>query len=189
MIRSATNPVRSGFTLLEVMITLVLMSISGILIVPHLADRGGLEVQAAVRQLVSDVSWAQCDAVASQQYRRLHFYSDGRGWCLIDVTDATFSDAFDEATATYADDPWRTRRSEGDFIVDFDSDDRFKEVQVSSVSVSEGGRDVTFDRLGGTVSSPGLGAGGVTIELSDGSTTWKVDLAPVTGRVAVSKVL
>ena len=172
MIRSATNPVRSGFTLLEVMITLVLMSISGILIVPHLADRGGLEVQAAVRQ-----------------YRRLHFYSDGRGWCLIDVTDATFSDAFDEATATYADDPWRTRRSEGDFIVDFDSDDRFKEVQVSSVSVSEGGRDVTFDRLGGTVSSPGLGAGGVTIELSDGSTTWKVDLAPVTGRVAVSKVL
>ncbi|MCH2143030.1 MAG: type II secretion system GspH family protein [Phycisphaerales bacterium] len=184
----ANHLIRRGFSLLEVLITVVIMGISGALIVPHLADRGGLEVQAAVQQLVSDVSWAQCDAVASQQYRRLHFYADGRGWCLIDVTDSSFADPFDEATAQYSDDPWKTRRGGGDFIVDFVADERFTEVAVSAVSVASGGRDVTFDRLGGTVSAPGLGAGAVSIELSDGDVIWRVNLAPVTGRMSVEKV-
>ncbi len=188
MRQATTHLVRSGFSLLEVLITVVIMGISGALIVPHLADRGGLEVQAAVQQLVSDVSWAQCDAVASQQYRRLHFYDDGRGWCLVDVTEATFADPCDEATAQYADDPWRTRRGGGEFIVDFVADERFADVAVSAVSVPSGGRHITFDRLGGTVDAPGFGAGAMSIELSDGEVTWRVNLAPVTGRMSVEKV-
>jgi type II secretory pathway pseudopilin PulG len=179
---------RSGYTLLEAMILMVVLGVAAVLLVPRLADRGDTEIQAAARQLVADISWAQCDAVASQGYRRLHFYNDGRGWCLINVTDATFSNAFDPATADFATDPWRTRRGGGDFVVDFDSDDRFSSVAVSDVTVAEGGRDITFDRLGGTVSAPGLGAGAASVTLSDGSNEWQLDIAPVTGRVVVARV-
>jgi len=182
------NSARSAYTLGEMLIVLVLLGIAAVLLIPQLADRGDTEIQAAARQLVADISWAQCDAVQSQEYRRLHFYADGRGWCMVDVTDATFNDTFNAATADYSADPWRTRRGGGDFVVDFVADDRFLDVQVTDVTTAEGGRDLTFDRLGGTVSAPGLGAGAASVELSDGTDTWKVDVAPVTGRVVVARV-
>lgn len=182
------NLIRSGYTLAEMVIVLVLLGIAAVLLIPHLTDRGDTEIQAAARQLVADISWAQCDAVQSQSYRRLHFYDDGSGWCMINVTDATFGDVFDAATADFSDDPWRSRRGGGDFIVDFVADNRFQDVQITDVTTAEGGRDLTFDRLGGTVSAPGLGAGAASVQLSDGTDTWQIDVAPVTGRVVVARV-
>lgn len=179
---------RNGYTLLEAMVFVSIMAIAATLLVPHLTDRGDTELQAAARQLVSDISWAQSDAVASQEYRRLHFYDDGRGWCLLRVTDATFENAFDPATAEFASDPWRTRRGGGDFIVDFGIDDRFLEVQVADVEMADGSRALTFDRIGGSVMAPGLGAGAGSVTLSDGTDSWRVEVAPVTGRVLVSRV-
>jgi type II secretory pathway pseudopilin PulG len=181
------NSMRFGYTLIEATVVLVILGIAAILLVPHLSNQGDTELQGAARQLVADISWAQCDAVASQGYRRLHFYADGRGWCLLDITDSTFANSFDAATAVFAEDPWRTRRGGGDFIVDFPNDDRYRFVTVSGITTAEGGRDLTFDRLGGTVSAPGLGAGAATVTLSDGTDSWRVDIAPVTGRVAVSR--
>ncbi len=188
MTRPPVNPFRRAYTLVEAIVTLVVLAIAAVLLVPHLSDRGDTELQAAARQLVADIAWAQCDAVAGQGYRRLHFFTDGRGWCLYQVTDATFSDAFDEETADFVEDVWRTRRGGDDFIVDFPADERFSSVAISDVTTAEGGRDLTFDQLGGTVSAPGLGAGAASVTLSDGMDSWKVDVAPVTGRVVVSRV-
>ena len=188
MTHTVLNSMRFGYTLIEASVVLVILGIAAILLVPHLSNQGDTELQGAARQLVADISWAQCDAVASQEYRRLHFYADGRGWCLLDITDSTFANSFDAATAVFAEDPWRTRRGGGDFIVDFPNDDRYVSVTVSGITTAEGGRDLTFDRLGGTVSAPGLGAGAATVTLSDGTDSWQVDIAPVTGRVAVSRV-
>ena len=188
MSTSHSSVVRRAYTLAEAMVVIVVLSIAAVLVVPAMTDRGGTEVQAAVRQLVADISWAQCDAVASQGFRRLHFYADGRGWCLLEITDSTFADPFDPATADYAEDAWNTRRAGGDFITDFEADDRFVEVAIGSVTTAEGNRHLTFDRLGGTVSAPSLGAGSATIVLTDGEVDWQVDVAPITGRVLVSKV-
>ena len=187
MTHTVLNSMRFGYTLIEASVVLVILGITAILLVPHLSNQGDTELQGAARQLVADISWAQCDAVASQEYRRLHFYADGRGWCLLDITDSTFANSFDAATAVFAEDPWRTRRGGSDFIVDFLNDDRYVSVTVSDITTAEGGRDLTFDRLGGTVSAPGLGAGAATVTLSDGTDSWQVDIAPVTGRLAVSR--
>ncbi len=187
MIRPLANPIRAGYTLIEAIVVMAILAIAAVLLVPHLSDRGDTELQAAARQLVSDIAWAQCDAVAGQGYRRLHFYPDGSGWCLYEVTDATFSDPFDANTAAFVEDVWRTRRGGGDFIVDFSGDARFQTVAISDVTTAEGGRDLTFDQLGGTVSAPGLGAGAASVTLSDGTDNWQVAVAPVTGRVVVSR--
>ena len=103
------------------------------------------------------------------------------------MTDGTFDDAFDPQSAIYAEDPWRTRRGGGDIIVDFQADDRFMEVAVSNVSMPAGGRSLTFDRLGGTVVAPGLGAGPASVTLSDGQADWTISVAPVTGAVSVAR--
>lgn len=186
MNRAFHQPMRFGYTLVEAAVVLVILGIAATLLIPRLAGRGDLEVQAATRQLVADISWAQCDAVAGQGYRRLHFFEDGRGWCLLHVDEATFEEAFDPASAVYANDPWRTRRGDGDLIVDFVADERFSEVMISDVSLG-GGRDLTFDRLGGTVSAPGLGAGPGSISLTDGQAVWNVELSPITGAVVVNR--
>ncbi|MDP7029529.1 MAG: prepilin-type N-terminal cleavage/methylation domain-containing protein [Phycisphaerales bacterium] len=184
---AGSNPTARAYTLIEAIVVMVVLAIAAVLLIPHLSDRGDTELQAAARQLVADISWAQCDAVAGQGYRRLHFFDDGRGWCLYEVTDATFSDPFDENTAAYVEDVWRTRRGGGDFIVDFSGDERFSSVAISDVTTAEGGRELTFDQLGGTVAAPGLGAGAASVTLSDGSDNWQVGIAPVTGRVVVSR--
>ena len=76
MINRLSNSVRSAYTLGEMVIVLTILGIAATLLIPHLRDRGDTEIQAAARQLVADISWAQCDAVAGQGFRRLHFYDD-----------------------------------------------------------------------------------------------------------------
>ena len=64
---------RPAYTLVEAVVVLAILAVAAVLLIPRLTDRGDTEVQAAARQLVSDITWAQCDAVAGQGYRRLHF--------------------------------------------------------------------------------------------------------------------
>jgi prepilin-type N-terminal cleavage/methylation domain-containing protein len=179
---------QSGYTLVEMLVTLVIMGIAAALLVPVLGAFGAIETQAAVRRLVSDIAFAQSDAVARQGYRRVHFFADGTGWCLVNIDDTDFFDAFNAGTADYLPDPARVTRGGGDFIVDLAADDRFASVQVESVTTAEGPTNVTFDALGGTVAAPGTAAGAVTVVLSGDDSRWEVDVAPVTGRTTVQKL-
>jgi len=180
--------VHRGYTLVEMLVTLVIMGIAAALLVPTLGEFGAIETQAAVRRLVADIAFAQSDAVARQGYRRVHFFADGTGWCLVQVDDAAFFDTFDAATADFLPDPARVNRGGGDFIVDLATDDRFASVQVESVTTAEGGSELTFDALGGTVTAPGTAAGAVTVVLTGDDSRWEVDVAPVTGRTSVQKL-
>jgi prepilin-type N-terminal cleavage/methylation domain-containing protein len=180
--------VSRGYTLVEMLVTLVIMGVAAALLVPVLGGFGAIETQAAVRRLVSDIAFAQSDAVARQDYRRVHFFEDGTGWCLVRVDDAAFFDTFDAGTADFVADPARVNRAGGDFIVDLAADDRFASVQVESVTTAEGGTDLTFDALGGTVSAPGTAAGAVIVVLAGEDSRWEVDVAPVTGRTSVKKL-
>jgi prepilin-type N-terminal cleavage/methylation domain-containing protein len=177
-----------GYTLVELMVTLVIMGIAAALLVPALGDFGAIETQAAVRRLVSDITFAQSDAVARQGYRRVQFFDDGSGWCLVQVDDGAFFDAFNASTADFVADPASVNRGGGDFIVNFAQDDRFESVHIESVTTAEGGLGLTFDALGGTVSAPGTAAGAVTVVLAGDDSRWEVGVAPVTGRTSVQKL-
>ena len=51
-------------------------------------DADTLALQSAVRLLIADISFAQSDALAHQEYRRVHFYDDGRGWCVVRIAES-----------------------------------------------------------------------------------------------------
>ena len=57
---------RRAFTLIELLIVVVLLGIAGMLVVPAMGSVGVLRIQAAVRTLVSDLTFAQGDAIAQQ---------------------------------------------------------------------------------------------------------------------------
>ncbi|MCH2139171.1 MAG: GspH/FimT family pseudopilin [Phycisphaerales bacterium] len=177
-----------GYTLVEMMVTLIILGVAAALLVPTLGGFGSIETQSAVRRLVSDIAFAQSEAVAHQEFHRVVFHDDGSGWSLVRVEQATFFDPFAPGTAEYLTDPARVNRGGGDFIVDLAADSRFQSVAVESVATAEGVRIVTFDPLGGTVAAPGTAAGAATVVLSGDDSRWEVAVAPVTGRTSVRKL-
>lgn len=176
-----------GYTLIELLIVMAILGISSAILVPHLVNRDSMNVQAAVRLIIGDLSFAQSDALAHQELRRVHFYDDGRGYCLVRITQAELAQPFNEATADYIQDPLDAG-TVGNYIVNFLTDTRFHGVSIQSVSIDGNGRNLHYDSLGGTVTNGGGPGTGGSITVVSGTDKYRLDIAPFTGKLTVVKL-
>ena len=186
--RRNVSPHGRGHTLLELLLTVALLGTAGGVLVPRLVNLEQMEAQAAVRQVIGDLTYAQADAVAQQEFRRVYFYDDGRGYCVIRVTASDFNDAFDPDSADYLDDISSSPGTWGRYIRDFSVDRRFSGVQIADASFDNGRRYITFDSLGGTVMSGQQPGTGGQIEVSSDIATYQIEVAPFTGKLTVREV-
>jgi type II secretory pathway pseudopilin PulG len=171
---------KRSYTLIELLLVCAILGIAGALLIPNIVGRDIMACQAAVRLLIGDLSFAQSDALAHQEYRRVHFNDDGSGWSISRVTQAQLDDPFDPATADYISDPLLG----GQYIVNLAGDTRFTGVSLTNISV-EGGLDLHFDPLGGIVAPNGnVGAGGSVTMLS-ANDEYQITIAPFTGKLTV----
>jgi prepilin-type N-terminal cleavage/methylation domain-containing protein len=177
-----------GYTLIELLIVIAILGISGALLVPYMVNRDTMNAQSAVRRVIGDLSFAQSDALAHQQLRRVHFYDDGHGYCVTRVTDADLSQPFNQATADYIRDPLAGPGSGGNYIVDFVTDERFKGIIIESTDIDGGGHDLHFDTLGGTIMAGGAPGTGGTIILASGPERYQITISPFTGKLTVVKL-
>ena len=179
--------VTRGYTLIELIIVMGILALAAALLVPHLVDRDSLAVQSAVRLIIADLSFAQSDALANQEYRRIQFYADGRGYCLYRVTDVDFADPFDPGMVDYDYllDPLHAQR---DYIVDFTDGSRFEGISISAVNLDGMTRQITYDALGGTVMAVGTPGTGGQITVSSPSGDYRINIAPFTGKLTVTKL-
>ena len=184
---------RRAYTLVEMIVVVAVLGISGSLLVPNLIDRSTFAIQAASRALISDLVFAQSDALANQEYRRLQFIESDEpgsgyvGYCIIRVTPENFSYPYDADTADHILDPMSNSDVDGRYIVDFTKDGRFGDVRISHVSIDSGLDYITFDEFGGSVSSSGgvPGTGGeIELEGGDGH-RYLVTISPFTGKTTV----
>jgi len=185
-----------GYTIVELVVAVTILGVAGMLLVPNLVDRSTFAIQAAARSIVADMVFAQSDALANQEFRRLQFIPAGFeetgyvGFCIIRVTPENFGHPFDPDTADYILDEQGGADALGRYIVDFSSDDRFGSVRISSVDIDSGMDHITFDEYGGSVSSssgaPGTG-GRVELTGGDGR-RYLVTIAPFTGKTTVEVV-
>ena len=186
------NSFSRAYTLIELVLVVAVLAIAGMLLVPNLIDRQTFAIQAASRATVSDIVFAQSDALANQEYRRVQFIeappgqSGYVGFCILRVTPASFGFPFDPSTADYINDPMASASDDGRYIVDFSIDDRFDGVQIDDVNLDSGLDYITFDEFGGSISSssgaPGIGG---TIDLSSKGFRYRVHVAPFTGKTTV----
>ncbi|MEO0964995.1 MAG: prepilin-type N-terminal cleavage/methylation domain-containing protein [Planctomycetota bacterium] len=162
-----------GYTLIEVLITVVVIGLASAIVVPSLMRGGTLGLQAAARIVIADLLLAQNDAIAYQARRRVVFDIDNNEYRI-------------EAGTIQPDGSvaWSTLQvswmpGNGDYVVDFDTDSRFDGVVLIEADF-DGAEQVAFDELGG----PSDG-GFVRLRFED--QTYRVQLAEFTGRVSVTR--
>ena len=82
---SRSFPICRAYTLVEILITVVILGIAAAIVIPSMGDSGVLRVQAAVRQVISDISYAQSEAVAHQRSVGVLFDPVNKTYGLIDM--------------------------------------------------------------------------------------------------------
>ena len=181
-----------AYTLIEMLIVVALLGIAGALLIPHLVHQDNLTAQSAVRLLIADLSFAQSDSLANQEYRRVQFIQDingiGTGYCIVRMTEADFDLPFDPDTADYISDPLGVVGSAGRYYVDFATTDRFDGVTIIVSDFDGGNQFITYDTLGGTImtgNAPGIG-GQIQLQVKD--VIYQIDVAPFTGKLTVTKL-
>lgn len=190
-----TGFVRRGYTLVELVIVVAVLGIAGMLLVPNLIDRGTFTIQAAARSIVSDLAFAQSDALANQEFRRVQFIEAPAGtkgyvgYCLLSINPSTFNQSFDSGTAEYITDPLSSSSNDGRYIVDFSSDSRFDGVRIQAVNLDEGLDFISFDEFGGSItSSSGTPGTGGTIDLVSEGHEYRIHVAAFTGKTTVEVI-
>lgn len=169
-----------GYTLIEVLIVVTVMGIAGTMVIPSMSGANVLRVQAGVRTVVSDITFAQMDALGYQEPRAIVFDVEQNRYTLVQVVG---SEIDLETDAMY--DP----RGPGQrYIVDLDEFD-FGGAVISEVDLS-GGDTLIFDEIGGPVAEAGsdeMSSGGsVTITAPSG--VFRINIAAFTGRVTVTRL-
>ncbi len=162
MRRSA--PVSAGFTLIEVLVVVTIVAIAGAIIVPHMLTPSSWGVQAAGRIVIADLLFAQNEAIARQAVRRVIFDPPNNSYRVTD------------AAGNVVNVPFRG----GDYIVDFNRDQRFNGVRLENVAF-DGGQplQIEFDPLG-TPSNGGV------LDVATNNTSYRINVAPITGRITIA---
>ena len=135
--------------------------------------------------VVTEILAAQMDAVATQGYRRIHFFSDGSGWCVEKLDSNQLADTFDFDTADFVDDSIESQGQGQQSITRFTEDDRFSSITIGKVQFDGKNIDVIFDPTGGRIASDGSPRTGGSVELRSGNYQWQIQMAPLTGKITV----
>jgi prepilin-type N-terminal cleavage/methylation domain-containing protein len=166
---SASQPL-SGFTLVEMIVVLVILSIAAMLAIPLATSGASTQLKSAATIIASDLEYAKSMAISRGKLYRVVFDTGTESYSIEDANGVISNPV--------------TNRP---YTVNFAADTRLSQVDISNVSFDTS-NTVTFDYLGSPYSGAGSGSplnSGV-ITLSANGSTMKVNVEPVTGYITIS---
>ena len=162
-IHSRRSP-QGGFTLVEILAVLIVLSIAAAVVLPRVSNMGDLQVAAAARMAMADLQFAQNEAIVSQRSVAVLFDLDNGQYEL------RYGDG-QIVTHPVNKMPFRVRLADNSGTDD-----------VTILAAGFGDETyVTFDALGSPSSD-----GAVTFIA--GGFRQRLDVAPVTGRISVTAI-
>jgi len=170
-----------AYTLVEMLVVVAILGIAGAMVIPTMGDARVLRIQAAVRTLVADLTFAQTDALAYQERRAVIFDETANAYTIAEVLVSSGGEV------TYI--PlYLTGGPSGEYVVDYDSNG-FDGARLRLPSF-DGDAVLVFDEIGAPVAdaasdeSAALG----TVYIDSDRAVFRVDVSPYTGQVRVEKV-
>jgi len=163
---------RRAYTLIELLVVISVLAIAGALVIPALGQTNVLRVQAAVRTVISDINFAQSDALARQASRAVVFDVAHNKYSVLEVHGQTLDPVHDTIQTT-----------------NLNLSNIYHDTHLVSAAF-DGTNTIVFDELGGPVAGPGSsnpGAGGSIVIAGSGS-QFRVSLEAYTGRVSVVRL-
>ena len=176
----STSRACQAYTLIELLIVVGVLGLAASLLIPSLNNTDSLSIQGAVRRVIGDLHFAQSDALAQQEYRRVEFFDDGSGYV---ITRSPFNAASD-----YITDPMARAGTDQAYIVLFSTDERFEGIEISAVDIDGGEDFITYDELGGTITDGGDAGTGGTIILTSPNAEYRITVAGFTGKLTVEDI-
>jgi len=158
-----------GFTLVEILIVVVILSIVGLLAIPMFSSASGFQLSSAANMIAADIEYAKNLAVATQRNYSVVFDVAGNSYHI------------EDDSGSVIDHPFRG----GQYAVYLSSEPRLKLVSISSVNF-DGTPKVTFDYLGSPYNGNGTGLNIGQVQVSAGENTMTVTVEPVTGYVTIN---
>jgi prepilin-type N-terminal cleavage/methylation domain-containing protein len=187
--------VRRGLTLIELLITVTVLSIACAIAIPSISQTGVLRVQSAVRTIASDIAQAQTEAMAFQTRRALFFgavasdpsgsaFKAGNGYAVVEPTGTSLAlDELQNYRLYMPEDPGVA------YARSFANDTRYGGAEIVDADF-DGQVYLAFDELGGPLKSlatPEPGSGGtVRIESPGYGVAYVITVEAMTGRVDVA---
>ena len=168
-----------GFTLVEVIIVVVILSIAAMMAIPMMSSAGSVQIRSAADAIAADLEYAKSMAISHQQKYGIVFHTDTESYDVVEYNDATNND----------DIQWHPVKRGFRYIIDFRNDSRLNKVNLVTADFGGGiPNKIYFDYLGSPLKSDfsPLSSGTITLEPKGGGSTITVTVEPVTGFISIS---
>ena len=168
MCRIKCNIKNYGFTLAEMLVTLVILGVAAMVVIPSIGNTTDMQATSAARQLVSDLLFAQTYSISQKHPYQVVFDAANESY---EIQDADTSSVITHPITKV---PYRMA---------FLTDQHLKDVRITAATFDSGNL-VKFNSLGMPYNSAGnqLAARG-TVTLIAGTHNITVTVEPVSGRI------
>lgn len=153
---------RNGFTVVELLIVVVILSIVALTAVPMMSSAAGIQIRSAANMIAADIEYARSMAISRGQDYSVEFSKDTDSYRILDQSDAVIQHPVKKGFP---------------YVVNFQSESRLNRVDITNANF-DGTQKVTFDCLG----SPDNGG---TVNLQAGAVSATITVEPVTGFVSI----
>ena len=149
-----------GFSFVELLVVVVVLAIIASVVVPLMAEGGTIHASAAARMVMTDITFAQAQAVTLQQPHGIHFQAEG--YRVIDADAQVL----------------RSPMHGGVYAIDFTTDHKFGSMRWRNIELKE--HDTLWFDATGQPQTYGH------IDLEVGAAAYRVAVAPLTGRLSIN---
>jgi len=166
-----TNMLRSGFTLVELIMVILILSIAAAMVLPMASSAGSVQLRAAANMVAADLEYAKSMAISRGQAYSILFDKNNETYRVQDHNEVDILHPVKKGLP---------------YLVDFPHEGRLSRVTIDN-AVFNGTSRVAFDYLGTPYDDNGasLNAAGSVI-LKAGGDTMTVKVEPVTGFITVN---
>ena len=164
--KNVTSHSERGFTLVEIIIVVVILSIAAMAAIPLMSSASDVQIRSASNLIAADLEYAKSMAISKGQNYSVVFNASANSYQIEDQDDTVIQHPVKKGF---------------NYVMDFPNDNRLSKIDITNVNF-DSTWTIEFNCLGSPVGLNNTG----TITISSNGTTATISVEPVTGYISIS---